>query len=379
MLTIIIYLIQAALLCYMSTIGFDVVHYVLHRFMRSNVPAFQAIGSLHAVHHKFLGPDLKFNEAFRNKNIVWHMIPEYLTQMFCLALFLPFLNITPIALAGLFQTGMFLIILTGRGTDKHHKEVDIISAPRNGFFVSPAYHALHHRYPDRYFSSLVKIFDWFAGTGVQLEGKRVVMTGARGAFGSPFKNLLQESNVAHIECLQFGSDYAYDDYERTASALKDADILVLCHGSKQSPMHANCESFRALIEIFCETHKDSTVPPEIWAVGSESECHPAFAAEAKRYKESKEAFARIAARYYRDERIIYRHIVPAAFSSPMGPGLISGKTAARIAMWWIRRGFCYVPVTYTGIAFVNYFKFLYLSRSSSRSAQVETRRNYELG
>jgi hypothetical protein len=370
MLTIISYIIQASLLAYIATIGFDVVHYTLHRFMRSRVPAFQAIGRLHAVHHQFLGPDLKFDEAFRNKNILWHMIPEYLTQIACLALFLPFLEKGVVALAALFPTWMFLSTLIRRGTDKHHKEVDSISAPRNSFFVSPDYHALHHRYPDRYHSSLVKIFDWFVGTGVQLEGKRVVMTGARGAFGSPLKSLLHESNVAHIECLQFGRDYTYEDYERTACALKNADILVLCHGSKQSPMQANCESFQSLMEIFCEAHKDDFEPPEIWAVGSESECHPAFESVAKRYKESKEAFARIAARYYRDERVIYRHIVPAAFTSPMGPGLMSGKTAARVAMWWIRRGFCYVPVTYTGIAFINYLKFLFLSsRRSPASAR----------
>ena len=203
---------------------------------------------------------------------------------------------------------MFLVILTGRGKDKHHKEVDCIPAHRNSFFVCPAYHALHHRYPGRYHSSLVKIFDWFMGTGVQLEGKRVVMTGARGTFGSAFKDLLQQSDVAHTECLQFGRGYTYGDYERTTDALKNADILVLCHGSKQSPMQANCESFQALMEILCEAHQDSKEPPEIWAVGSEVECHPAFSSEMKRYKESKEAFARIAARYYRDERVIYRHI-----------------------------------------------------------------------
>lgn len=361
MLTVVSYIIQASLLAYVATIGFDVVHYILHRFMRSNVPAFQAVGSLHAVHHKFLGPDLKFNEAFRSKNITSHMIPEYLTQIVCLALFLPFLNVVPVALATLFPTAMFLSTLARRGTDKHHKEVDSIPAPRNSFFVCPAYHALHHRYPDRYHSSVVKIFDWLLGTGVQLEGKRVVMTGARGAFGSPLKTLLEESKVAQVECLQYGRDYTYEDYEKTTGALKNADILILCHGSKQSPMQANCDSFEALMAIFYEAHKDDKAPAEIWAVGSESECHPAFESVAKRYKESKEAFARIAARYYKDDRVIYRHIVPAAFTSPMGPGLISGKTAASVALWWIRRGFCYVPVTYTGIAFVNYIKFFFLT------------------
>jgi hypothetical protein len=28
-------------------------------------------------------------------------------------------------------------------------------------------------------------------------------------------------------------------------------------------------------------------------------------------------------------------------------------------MWWIRRGARYIPVTYTGIAWLDYFKFMY--------------------
>ena len=71
------------------------------------------------------------------------------------------------------------------------------------------------------------------------------------------------------------------------------------------------------------------------------------------------AYARHARFYYNDRTLLYRHIVPSAFTSPMGPGLISGMTAARIAMFFIRRGFHYVPVTYTGIAFLNWFKYLF--------------------
>ncbi len=41
----------------------------------------------------------------------------------------------------------------------------------------------------------------------------------------------------------------------------------------------------------------------------------------------------------------------------MGPGLMSGRTAARLAFWLIRRGFRYVPVTYTGIALVNFVPY----------------------
>jgi hypothetical protein len=42
----------------------------------------------------------------------------------------------------------------------------------------------------------------------------------------------------------------------------------------------------------------------------------------------------------------------------MGPGLMSGRTAAWGALWLIRHGFRSVPMTYSGIAFLNFIPFL---------------------
>ena len=56
--------------------------------------------------------------------------------------------------------------------------------------------------------------------------------------------------------------------------------------------------------------------------------------------------------------MLYRHIVPSSFTSAMGPGPMSADTAARIALFLIRRGFHYVPVTLTSLAFWNYFRFI---------------------
>jgi hypothetical protein len=36
---------------------------------------------------------------------------------------------------------------------------------------------------------------------------------------------------------------------------------------------------------------------------------------------------------------------------------MSGRTAAAAALWMIRHGFRYVPVTYTGVALLNYAPF----------------------
>jgi hypothetical protein len=133
-------------------------------------------------------------------------------------------------------------------------------------------------------------------------------------------------------------------------------------------MAANCESFIALIERFRSATRGRRFPPEVWAVGSEIECHPAFGVpELKRYAASKRAYARQAARYLYDEDFLYRHVVPSAFRSPMGPGLMSGRTAAWVALALIRRGFRYVPVTYTGIALVNAVPFLARALAVGRS------------
>ncbi len=159
--------------------------------------------------------------------------------------------------------------------------------------------------------------------------------------------------------LKFGVDYTAEGYSGVDAALQDADILVLAHGAKgERAMEANCDSFLALIDRFKAHSRHRQVPGEVWAVGSEIECHPTFGIpELQSYAQSKRAFARRAARLMQDREILYRHIVPSAFRSRMGPGLMSARTAAAVAFWLIRRGFRYVPVTYTGIAFVNYIPF----------------------
>jgi hypothetical protein len=98
----------------------------------------------------------------------------------------------------------------------------------------------------------------------------------------------------------------------------------------------------------------------------------------KEYRRSKLAYARHARRYYADRDLIYRHIVPSSFRSKMGPGLISGETAARWSLFLIRRGFRYVPVTYTGIALINYFKFAWFTRPVHAGLNLERSRLQEV-
>jgi hypothetical protein len=164
--------------------------------------------------------------------------------------------------------------------------------------------------------------------------------------------------------LKFGVDWTYLDYSGADSVLETADVLILAHGAKGGcAMKANCESFLALIERFRALTRCRQVPVEVWAVGSEIECHPAFGEpDLKVYARSKRAYALAAARLAYDPDLLYRHIVPSSFRSRMGPGLLSARTSAAIALWLIRRGFRYVPVTYTGVAFLNFIPYFVRAR-----------------
>jgi hypothetical protein len=93
--------------------------------------------------------------------------------------------------------------------------------------------------------------------------------------------------------------------------------------------------------------------------------------ELKAYSASKRAFARRARDYYRSDALLYRHIVPSSFTSPMGKGAMSAGTAITIALFFIRRGFKYVPVTLTGLALLNYFRFRYFQKPTPELRPAE--------
>ena len=101
------------------------------------------------------------------------------------------------------------------------------------------------------------------------------MTGANGALGSHLKKLLEKEGAV-VTTFKYGVDYDYHQYEKLKEPLSDADILLLCHGSKfDFAEEANCDSYVKIIELYKSSCQKST-PLEIWATGSEIECHPCF-------------------------------------------------------------------------------------------------------
>ena len=352
--------VEAAAAFFISTILFDVVHVVLHRFLKAQSHTLRSIGRLHSAHHRFFSAGLKIQTDWARLNILQHALLEYCIQVIGILLCGFFFSFAAIGLAFLMASVLFAMVCWWGGIDPHHKPYARLPAYRGGPFVSANYHALHHVYPNQFFSSYLKLVDYVLGTGLQLAGKRIAMTGASGALGSNMKRLL-EAEGAFVTALKFNVDYDYLDYDRLKEPLAAADILFLCHGSKLDfAQQANCDSYINIIELFKSIHTPRLLPLEVWAVGSEIECHPCFGIKKiKIYARSKRNYAKAARCYYRDRGIQYRHMVHSAFTSPMGPGLMSANVAAKITLFMLKRGFRYIPVTYTGFAYLNYLRFMF--------------------
>jgi sterol desaturase/sphingolipid hydroxylase (fatty acid hydroxylase superfamily) len=364
---------QAFIVFVSATFVFDVIHYILHRFVESRSPFLRSIGNLHLAHHDYFDTQLRFNEELYLKNFVEHSLPEYFTQMtVCLATLLIFDWMPVVGTMCLFSLRVIISEFMLRGQDTHHRPLEVVPGRHGRIFVESTYHALHHIYRDNYISSYTTLFDRLMGTCCQLRGRRVTLTGASGALGSALKRLLEKEGVSEIRTLKYERDYSYNDYSPADAILRQTDILVLCHGAKNEfAIQANCDSFVALIERFRALNAGRRLPCEIWAVGSESEIHPAFGDPRRQlYSESKRAFARHARRYYSDPTLVYRHIVPAGYQSPMGWGLISAGTVAWMTMFLAKRGFRYIPVTYTGFALANYFKFVFFVKPAPAPEMV---------
>lgn len=344
---------------FIGTILFDCLHYLFHKCMRSNNKILRRLGQLHSVHHQFYSADLVINESVIKKNLLQHVALEYVVQLLGISLCIFFFKPIAIMFAALLSTIIFIIVFSLRGIDIHHKPIKQLSYPRGGIFVDAQYHALHHIYPNKFFSSCIKILDMILGTSIQLSGKKIALTGASGALGQQMKKILEKEG-ATVVCFKYGVDYTYDNYDQLKQALSESDILVLCHGSKfDYAQQANCDSFIQMIELFKSVRKRDKIPLEIWGVGSEIECHPCLGLKRlKVYAASKRNFARQARSYYHDKDIHYRHLVHSGFISRMGPGLMTASFAAKMTLFLIKRGFKYVPVTYTGFAYLNYFRFL---------------------
>jgi hypothetical protein len=367
---IVIFLLQAGPAFVASTALFDALHWILHKWERSSIPLLRTFSSWHWVHHKFLGLDMQINPAYARANIWFHILPEYLTSMAGTLVFLLVFPWPPIAAVAAIRTVMLVMTLREEGLDYNHMSMDRVGGQQGLLWVDNNYHAMHHVYPHNFFSSFANVFDMIAGTSCQIEGRRFLVTGASGAFGSAMVATLTRLGGI-VETAKSGVDFTAGNYAAIQEKLLRADVLVLAHGAKtEDCWNANNVTFRELTELFTELGKARLTPPEVWALGSEVEFHGDMGLdELKAYSASKRAFALRARDYYRSDALIYRHIVPSSFTSPMGKGAMTAQTAVSMALFFIRRGFRYVPVTLTGLALLNYFRFRFFQKGQPDISQ----------
>lgn len=359
---------------FVGSVFYDFVHWIAHNSERSRSHTLRYIARIHRYHHTYFDRNLKFNEAYSVRNVLYHLSLELVCQIAGSTLswiFSRLLISDPrttskqgLILVLTIQTVRSFVVAWNEGHDSNHIPYPRIPKDPHFLFVGPEYHALHHVDPQNYFGSMVRVFDWIFGTAVTLRNRRVAMTGSGGALGQALaEQLLAADRVKCIRPLQFGVDWTYDSYAALAPVLADTDVLILAHGTKDadSAMDANCKAAVAMVELFKRVRQGSTskILPEVWYVGSEAELHGSWTDDMRSYTDSKRAFLPYARAYYEEDSFVYRHIVPAAFASKMGPALVSARWAAKVALWWIHRGARYVPVTYTGFAFANYFRFMY--------------------
>ena len=365
--------VQFALIFIVSTTLFDILHWLLHRWGKSSNPLLRRFSRWHWVHHQFLDRRMRVRPELVWKNIWFHILPEFATSMAATALFLFVFPWQPVAAVAVVRFFLLVMTLKEEGMDVNHMSMKRVSGRHGLWWVDAHYHAMHHVYPNSFYSSFSNVFDLVFGTTCQISNRKFVVTGASGAFGAALVTRLEKLG-AEVRTLRSGQHFGPGHIsEEAQSALQWADVLVLSHGAKSEDCwNANVYTFVDLIERFKELGQDRLVPPEVWGLGSEVEIHGDFGmGELKDYAATKRAFAAHAKRYYQSPDLIYRHIVPSAFTSRMGPGLMSAETAVGIALFFIRRGFRYVPVTYTTLALWNYFRFRLLKAAGNDDPRRE--------
>ena len=285
-----------------GAIFFDFVHWILHGMLRSRWRPLRTLAWPHQVHHEWIDRNLVVHFERQTGNLFCHIVPEYLTQLVFsagLALLLPWTFVA--VLVGL-QTLVFAGILHARGLDLNHRPIEWLDAYAPGFLTPPAYHALHHVYPDGHYSAYTKLIDWLVGGGLPFAGRRFAFSGA-----SPFAAAL-EAELTAAGAIATSAPEA--DADPALPALRDVDVLVLC---------APAVPEAPAVEAFAAVTRGRRLPPEVWVVRA-SPADP------------------IARHYHADVRVNHRIIV---LRDPdvAGP---AARRAAHRTLRDIRRGFNFV-------------------------------------
>lgn len=294
----------------LSTLVFDVLHLLLHRFALSTHPVLAALGNLHQVHHRFLDQRLRIHEEYVAANVWCHVIPEFLVQVLVTLAIGHFFPQAAVWVALALETLVFVLIMKPTpGFDINHHPVDKLQAYRPLYFCVPEYHLLHHVYPEAHFSSWIKTVDHLCGTGLSLKGRTVALTTAADTPHS-FERWMEQWLVAQ------GADCLFLSARSTSTAsLQRAQILLLCHDPEAG------KDYNKWIHTFSHLHRDDRIPVEVWALSSER---------------GNTAAAR---HWYGSEQLVYRQLV-----LPPQPATADFHQLGRRLL----KGYNYVPARWNG-------------------------------
>lgn len=286
------------LLWLVGAVVFDGVHWILHVMLRSRLAVLRVLAWPHAVHHRWIDRRLETHLELRAANVFCHIVPEYLTQLVytgVLALLLPAYLVGTVFVL---QTALFLGILAGRGQDLNHRPAARIDAHRPGWTTPPAYHALHHAWPDAYYSAYTKVVDWVVGSGAQIAERGFALVGSDSALATGLRTELE----------RLGGETVADAHR--------ADVVVLLDPAA---------ALDAAVESLIDATRDRQLPPEVWAVRVRAD-DPL-------------------ARHYRDDvRVCFRTLL-----APVEPlDAEAAAHAARRALFWIRRDAHFVSLRSAG-------------------------------
>jgi hypothetical protein len=286
----------------MGTIVFDTVHWLLHCMLRSRWPALRALAWPHAVHHQWIDRQLRVVWENQRRNVFCHIVPEFLTQLAFSGLLLLVLPLGPVLVCVALQIAAFAYVLSQQGLDINHRPVEFLDAYAPSWFCPPAYHALHHVYPDAYFSAYTKLVDGIVGGGAWLAGRRYGLVGASTPLGRALRSELEGAGAA---CL-------LEVHDAAEVAFRRLDVLVICDPAADEV---------ALVEALANATHGRQLPPEVWAV----------------HERPDDPTAR---HYFRDVRISYRTLI-----APKPPlDTEAASRAARTALFLVRRGLHCVPM-----------------------------------
>lgn len=153
-----VFAVSFAYLYLTGSLVFDTIHWLLHKWSKSQWKILRWLSYCHQFHHLYYNRSLKFNERYARHNS-WIALPlEMLCKVFgsmagwLLARHLMAddkQNISTAALlvACAFEIIRTLVVIAISGRDSNHIAFDTVPKDHNWLFVGPEYHALHHVYP----------------------------------------------------------------------------------------------------------------------------------------------------------------------------------------------------------------------------------------